>query len=968
MRSAVGSGFRTCRTAVLFSILALATAVPVAAQGEASAAVTGVITDAQGGVLPGVTVTLRNVDSGTVRTTVTETEGQYRVAGLQPGRYDVKAELQGFGVRDAPGLTLTIGLVVQLNLTMSLQGVQESVTVTALAPVVETTTTEVATVVTQEQIEMLPIANRQAGSLALLLPGTQLPTGTRRARPTVGAGGANANLTTSYVDGGNNQLYNSGQEFLEVPQSGIREFRVNISGASAQYSAVGGVVLTATKSGTNQFHGEVFEFFRDTSLNTMDKFEKEAHDTRGTPKPEYRRNQYGGAFGGPILRDRIHFFGAVERTNEPKTVTVRTGQPQFYSGVEENAAAGYERRQVLLRGDMQISNGQSVFLRYLWDREKTLCEECGGSMAGNTGQDTTSPRDSLLMAHTWVISSRALNEIRAQVPPSHLENLSSPPGIDRWPADQRGEFPPERFEDYKGVYHVPEPDVGIDPVQQQQHQTLGHLQRLLAQRGLAHLQDGRRLPALPFERGVDAQHGILDLRHGPVLRRQRRGDSEPAEPDPLHRLVPAAAAAPPGRLDPGLRAGRMADPAEPHDGCRPALRDAVQVVQQSHHPRRPRAAGRAHRSDVAGGQQQLRAAVRAGVGRPRHGADGGPVRRGQVLQQRLCEHPAQRGEHAAADSVSIRNPSYPDPYNGLSPQAFVTVSATPNVNITSDEIEQPEAVSFNGGLSHELRPNLAIHVDGVFSNGNKGNQITNINTPDPVTRVRPIAGWGNILEYTSTGETEYRALYLRLDKRFSDRYQYLVSYTLASDRDQGAGGVTQVDFYHPEYDFGYGLQDRRHTVVASGAVQLPWDITLGAVWNFRSTRPFSARAGIDLNQDGAVTDYVPGTTKSVFNRGNDAEMLAQVNAWRASRGLAAIPESQLMTDEFQRIDMRVSKTLTLGGARRLELIGQVFNLFGTDSFGTGATPWQLNATSNSFGTLNTVYPRQQAELAVRFVW
>ena len=275
----------------------LGTAAPVAAQGEASAAVTGIITDAQGGVLPGVTVTLRNVESGTVRTTVTEVEGQYRLAGLLPGRYDLKAELQGFGVREAPGLTLTIGLVVQMNLTMTLQGVQESITVTAQAPIVETTTTEVATVVTQEQIEMLPIANRQAGSLALLLPGTQLPTGTRRARPTVGAGGANANLTTSYVDGGKNQLYNSGQEFLEVPQSGIREFRVNISGASAQYSAVGGVVLTATKSGTNQFHGEAFEFFRDTSLNTMDKFEKEQHDTRGTPKPEYRRNQYGCAFG-----------------------------------------------------------------------------------------------------------------------------------------------------------------------------------------------------------------------------------------------------------------------------------------------------------------------------------------------------------------------------------------------------------------------------------------------------------------------------------------------------------------------------------------------------------------------------------------------------------------------------------------------------------------------------------------------
>jgi hypothetical protein len=117
-----------------------------------------------------------------------------------------------------------------------------------------------------------------------------------------------------------------------------------------------------------------------------------------------------------------------------------------------------------------------------------------------------------------------------------------------------------------------------------------------------------------------------------------------------------------------------------------------------------------------------------------------------------------------------------------------------------------------------------------------------------------------------------------------------------------------------------------------------------------------------------VTDYVPGTTKSVFNRGNDTAMLAQVNTLRAAQGRAPIPESQLMTDEFQRLDMRVSKQLRFGGERRVELIAQVFNLFGTDSFGVGATPWQQNVTSNSFGTLNTVYPRQQAELAVRFGW
>ena len=297
------SGRRRLRIATLLLVSALGTAAAAAAQGEASAVITGVIADAQGGVLPGVTVTLRNVESGTVRTAVTETDGQYRLAGLQPGRYSLRAELGGFAPAEVTNLALTIGLAVQQNLTMALQGITEALTVTAQAPVVETTQTEVASVVTQEQIEMLPIANRQAGSLALLMPGTQLPTGTRRARPTVGAGGANANLTTSYVDGGQNQIYNSGQEFLEVPQSGIREFRVNISGSSAQYSAVGGVVLTATKSGTNQFHGEVFEFFRDTSLNAMDKFEQEAHDVRGAseagvpPESVWRRVRRASRYG-----------------------------------------------------------------------------------------------------------------------------------------------------------------------------------------------------------------------------------------------------------------------------------------------------------------------------------------------------------------------------------------------------------------------------------------------------------------------------------------------------------------------------------------------------------------------------------------------------------------------------------------------------------------------------------------------
>ncbi len=966
--SAIGSARLAYRTAVLLVVLALGTAAAIAAQGEASAVVTGVITDAQGGVLPGVTVTLRNAETGTVRTAVTETDGQYRLPGLQPGRYDLTAELSGFANSEVTGVTLTIGRAVQVNMALSLQGVQESVTVTGVAPVVETTTSEVATVVTQEQIEMLPIANRQAGSLALLLPGTQLPTGTRRARPTVGAGGANANLTTSYVDGGQNQIYNSGQEFLEVPQSGIREFRVNISGSSAQYSAVGGVVLTATKSGTNQFHGEAFEFFRDTSLNTMDRFEKEQHDTRGTPKPEYRRNQYGGALGGPIMQDRLHFFAAFERTKEPKTVTVRTGQSQFYSGVEGNLPAGYERRQLLLRGDFQVNNSQSVFLRYLWDKEYTFCEECGGSNAGNIGTDTDSPRDSLLAAHTWVISSGALNEIRSQVPPSHLENLGSPPGIPRWPATGRGEFPAERFQPYTGVYIFPSLTWGSTGYSNNNTARWDISDDFTLSMGRHTLKAGGAY--LRFRSNEESAHNVGTWTFGT----DQFFDGTPASIARLTNPIQFTASFPPLprhlradwiqtyvqdewrilsnlTLDVGLRYENLHKAFNNHitfDG-RPRLAELIDPASRADNNNWGPRLGLAWDTRRDG-----RTVVRVSTGKYY----------GNVFAATL------RAEVNALlqSNVNIRNPSYPNPYGGLSPQAFVTVSAAPNVSITNDRIEQPESKALNVGLSRELRPNLAVHVDGVFSKGTKASQIANVNTPDPVTGLRPRRTWGNILEYRTAGESDYRALYLRLDKRFSNRYQYLVSYTLAKETDRGAGQATVVDFYHPEYDDGYGSQDRRHTLVASGAIMLPMDITVGAVWNYRSSRPFGARAGVDLNLDGAVTDYVPGTTRNVFNRGDDAAMLALVNTWRASRRLAPIVESQIMTDEFQRLDLRASKQITLGGGRRVDLIAQIFNALGTDSFGIGAAPWQMNATSNAFGTLNTVHPRQQAELALRFVW
>ena len=325
---------RLCPIAVLFLLLGLGRPMPLGAQG-AGGVIAGVVTDAQGGVLPGVTLTARNTETGVVRTTVTEADGRYRLAGLPPGLYNLKVELAGFAPVDVKDLTLTIGLEVGRNITLQLQGVQESMTVTGQAPVVETTKTDVSGVITQAQIDTLPLASRQPVALALLMPGTsQDATRPRKFNANMGAG-AVTNAGAFLIDGVWNKEPCTGEPRQDFPQASIREFKVNVASASAEYGwTASGVVTIATKSGTNLFGGEAFEYFRDKSLNEMNKFEQLAHDTNGAPKPNYRRNQFGGAFGGPIVKDKLHFFLAAERTKEDKFVTVNTGKPQFYSGLE----------------------------------------------------------------------------------------------------------------------------------------------------------------------------------------------------------------------------------------------------------------------------------------------------------------------------------------------------------------------------------------------------------------------------------------------------------------------------------------------------------------------------------------------------------------------------------------------------------------------------------------------------------
>ena len=246
---------------------------------------------------------------------------------------------------------------------------------------------------TRQQIETLPLNSRNYLSLALLVPGTTVDA-TRSFFATVNVGGSMTfNGTGNVVDGMINNWAEDGEPRQDLPEDAVEEFKVTNAGSKAEFGlATGGVVQVVTKSGTNLLRGTAFEYFRNKSLNARGVFE--------AVKPEYQRNQFGGSAGGPIVRDRVHFFGAFERTDTDEFYTVNTGQPQFYAALEGTFPLPSFRNLYSFRGDWQMSNAQSVvrplprrerkesvpgLRRHRWPRDATRRFRAARSSPGTPG-------------------------------------------------------------------------------------------------------------------------------------------------------------------------------------------------------------------------------------------------------------------------------------------------------------------------------------------------------------------------------------------------------------------------------------------------------------------------------------------------------------------------------------------------------------------------------------------------------
>src|SRR5215468_1885047 len=282
-----------------------------------SATVLGAIHDSNGSAISGVTVTLKNIDTGLSLTAQTDGDGNFQFTNVRIGNYRVSAEKQGFSTAVAERVNVTVNARQRVDLTMQPGAVTESVVITDAAQLLETDSSVRGQVVQREQIVNLPLNGRSYANLALLTPGVRessqngITTAGREASFNVN--GLRNTVNNFLLDGVDNNAYGtSNQSFssqvVQVSPDAIAEFKVQTNTYSAEFGRSGGAVINASyRSGTNQFHGNVWEYNRNTALNAVGFFKPV-----GGVKPPLIRNQFGFTFGGPIIKDRTFFFGDYE--------------------------------------------------------------------------------------------------------------------------------------------------------------------------------------------------------------------------------------------------------------------------------------------------------------------------------------------------------------------------------------------------------------------------------------------------------------------------------------------------------------------------------------------------------------------------------------------------------------------------------------------------------------------------------
>lgn len=463
------------RVAVVFLIVTIWFSAPLLAQ-VAGGTLSGTVSDPSEAGIPKAKVVITNVATGVERSVITNNDGFYTVFNVLPGSYQLKVSATGFNAETVQGITVTVGGQQTFNFTLHVQTLSNRVEVTTEAPPVELTSSDISAVVTANTVRELPLNGRSWTDLAALQPGvdtiqTQPSFATGSDRGNRGFGqqmtisGARPQQNNYRLDGVSLNDYANGAPGSvlggNLGVDAIQEFSVLTSNYSAEYGKTsGGVVNAITRSGTNEFHGSAYEFLRNSALDARNYFE-----AAGTPKAAFKRNQFGGAVGGPIFKDKTFFFADYEGIRQAKgianvdfvpsadaragnlqsgPVTVDPSVAKYLALYPVPACTGADVCQYIFNGkqvvnenfvtarvDHHFSEKDSLFGTYLYDRTPYTSPDS----FGNVGLSTLSSRQIVAAEETHSFTQSFINAVRFGYNHEHVDNDASVKALNPAAAD-----------------------------------------------------------------------------------------------------------------------------------------------------------------------------------------------------------------------------------------------------------------------------------------------------------------------------------------------------------------------------------------------------------------------------------------------------------------------------------------------------------------------------------------------------
>jgi hypothetical protein len=763
--------------------------------------VEGMVTDDQGNALPGAMVGLKNVDTGYTYSGACRSDGRYVISGVLAGTYDVSAEMPGFTTEVKKGMVLKVGGRFTVDFKLPMKQIEEKIEVTAPSPVVEVTRSEVSSVVERKQIEDLPLLGRNFSDLAILKAGVT-PRGS--SEEPVTANGQPRGSGEFLIDGVSNESNLVNMIRSNIPPDAIQEFRVLTNQFTSEFGNTSGLVLNAiTRSGTNQYRGRVYGFYRNQAFDALNYFA--SHDSYQGPKiqdpqkAEYKDYRFGGFFGGPIIKDKLHFFVSYEHPYHSAYDVFNS--PLF---PKENVPWTRVNNQILAKLNYQLNEKNLFSFRYSHDKPYEEGVWTGGLAHPEMACTDFYQDDSFEGTWTGFPSDSTLNEVRLQYSRQDVRIDTKLPDAYSlyYPSLYRGKWENQPQECFEYRYQI----VDNFSLFLDQHQLkFGVDYSYINAKGFIY-QDNPG--AVVFN--TDAPFDAADPNTYPFLFVYSSGDinfNNPTVNSGIYaqdswRVLPNLT------LNLGLRYSYY------HmEGLSLSNKENIDPrVGFSWDP-------------IGDGKTVIRGGA------------------GKFTNNILTNEGIMTSWLDQLNMRFVYFPGWPDPHQ---PNPFGTTMVVPGSTRYLPQPGQipPSTTQLTLGVQRQFMTDLSASADFVYAKGKHLLRWLNLNPWIRYERKDPTKG--DIMQIQGAGKSEYTGLLVSLSKRYSHGWGLEVSYTLGNGKND-----TMIEYRQPAnfedlaLEYGPDDNDARHRLSINGIIDLPLGFQLSTLAYYNSALPYTITTGND---------------------------------------------------------------------------------------------------------------------------